>query len=175
MEYEARVMQQETQIMELKDRIAAMGKELEVAKQTKVQDNKGNKEEQLVREHQGSEERQRLRGSINLVMVEQQRVEQRKKNIWVSRIEEEDKDGHETSLVDKIQEKIKQEFKIVIKVTEAFRVGKREEGRNRVVIAKCIDEVTKCEAIKTSRICRGSTLMVTKDRTQMEWEKFKHH
>ena len=60
MEYEARVMQHETQILELKDRIAAMGKELEVAKQTKVQDNEGKKEEQLVREHQGSEERQRL-------------------------------------------------------------------------------------------------------------------
>jgi hypothetical protein len=54
MEYEARVMQHETQILELKDRIAAMGKELEVAKQT---DNEGKKEEQLVREHQGSEER----------------------------------------------------------------------------------------------------------------------
>ena len=41
------------------------------------------------------------------------------------------------------------------------------------MIAKCIDEDTKVEVIKASRLFRGGPLMVTKDRTQMEWEKFK--
>jgi hypothetical protein len=103
-------------------------------------------------------------------MEEQKKIEQRKQNIRILGLEE---DTSGTTLVEQIERKLHTELQVSIKVKDAFRIGRVEEGRPRIVIAKCEKMEGKVEAIKASRERRSKTMMITRDRTKSEWLKFK--